>query len=345
MPTWGDLLSELGETQKTHPGRAHDVVRRKYIAKLRAHTGRNVILYATRWTQGQGGADPQLLSIVPEDVHGLMEVVHNLDVTKGLDLILHSPGGSVDAAEAIVHYLRKKFSDIRVIVPHAAMSAATMIACAADSIVMGSHSSLGPIDPQLIIGNAASPAQAILDQFERAQKECRDPKNLGAWAPILPQYGPGLLTQCENAIKLSQELATEWLKKWMFAGEEDGAAKAATIAKRLADHATFKSHGRPIHRDAAVEMGLAVIPLEEDQDLQDLVLSVFHATMHVFSAIPNVAKIIENDLGRAFIKRTQAVQMMPLGFAPLQPVPLSPPPQAPGPKGAPPAPPAAPSQA
>lgn len=321
MPTWGELLLEIGESAKGKPGPDFDAVRRKYLAKLQAHTGRNVILYATRWTQG-GAGDPQLVSIVPEDVHGFMEVVHGLDFTKGLDLLIHSPGGSAEAAEAIVHYLRAKFTDIRIIVPQAAMSAATMLACAANTIVMGSHSSLRPIDPQVIMGNNVSAAQAILDQFERAREECRDPQNLGAWAPILPQYGPALLKQCENALALAQDLATEWLQSWMFAGQADKEKKAGAIAKALADHAAFKSHGRPIHREAALKMGLLVTALEDDPALQDLVLSVFHATMHVFSAAPMVAKIIENHLGRAFIKQSQVMQLA-LPFQ-MQPVPAGP---------------------
>ncbi len=331
MPTWGELLLELGESGKGKPMPEFDTVRRKYLAQLHAHTDRNVILYATRWTQG--GGDSQLTSIVPEDVHGLMEVVHGLDFGKGLDVILHSPGGSPDAAEAMVHYLREKFDDIRVIVPQAAMSAATMLACAADRIVMGAHSSLGPIDPQVIMGNQLSPAQAILDQFERARKECReDPKNLGAWAPILPQYGPALLTQCENALKLAEELASEWLCTWMLADQPDRVAKSKAIAKALADHAAFKSHGRPIHRERALELGLVVAELESDQVLQDLVLTVFHATMHVFSALPPVAKIIENHLGRAFVKRS--AQKMQFALAPPAPGGL---PKAPAAPAAPPA--------
>jgi hypothetical protein len=183
-------------------------------------------------------SDQALVSIVPEDVHAFMEVVHGLDAKKGLDLILHSPGGSPEAAEAIVNYLRSRFTDVRVIVPQAAMSAATMLSCAANQIVMGAHSSLGPIDPQMILpapngGATMAPAQAIIDQFSKALEDCQDPKKLGAWIPILPQYGPALLKQCENALKLAEELATEWLRRWMFAGKPDGDVKAAEIAKAL----------------------------------------------------------------------------------------------------------------
>lgn len=317
MPTWGELIPELNSAAAQHGAAAFDIVRRKYLDALAAHTGRNTILYATKWTQ-PGAVDPGLISITLEDVQGLMEVVHGLGSNTGLDLIMHSPGGSPDAAEAVVHYLRSKFSDIRIIVPQAAMSAATMLACAADSIVMGNHSSLGPIDPQFLLatpgGTMAHPAQAILDQFALAKDECKDPKLLGAWMPILPQYGPSLLLQCMNALDLAENLVAEWLRTWMFAqeGKRKAARKARAIARKLADHTSFKSHGRPIHRKAARDMGLVIADLESDQSLQDLVLTVFHATMHTFSVTPAV-KIIENQNGRAFVRTqmTPNVQFQP----------------------------------
>ena len=86
-------------------------------------------------------------------------------------------------------YLRSRFEHIRVIVPHLAMSAATMIACAADEIVMGKHSFVGPTDPQLLLatqlGIRPVPAQAVLDQFDRAQRESKDPTKYAAWVPML----------------------------------------------------------------------------------------------------------------------------------------------------------------
>lgn len=326
MPSWGEILKEIQQSAAAQGGAIDlDTIRRKYIRELSGHTRRNVILYATRWIQ-TGPIDPNLVSIVPEDVHGLMEVVHGLDYSIGLDLIMHSPGGSPDAAEAIVHYLREKFPHIRVIVPQAAMSAATMIACAADEIVMGAHSSLGPIDPQLIMGQSIAPAQAILDQFERALKECADPKNLGAWLPILQGIGPALLVQCKDAQDLAEGLAAEWLSRWMLKSDVECVAKSKTIAKALADHTSFKSHGRSIHRGMARKLGLHVTNLEDDQRFQDLVLSVFHSTMHVFSMNGAAAKIIENQNGAAFVKMQQLLQFqMPLSMPmPPQAPPASP---------------------
>ncbi len=317
MPTWGEIGAELAQSAPANNGVAdYDGVRRKYLGALSGYTGRNTILYASRWTQGSV-SDPSAVSIGPEDMQAFMEVVHGLSRTDGLDLILHSPGGSPEAAESIVNYLRSKFDSIRVIVPMSAMSAATMLSCAADEIIMGLHSSLGPIDPQMImvgVGGVTTvaPAQAILDQFQLALEDCEDPKKLGAWLPILPQYGPALLVQCDEALDLAERLVADWLARWMLPSGPRSKRKATRIAKALADHGKFKSHGRPIHFDAAKRLGLRVTPLEADQLLQDLVLSVFHATTHVFSVSPVPAKIVENQLGRAFVKNQRVAFAPPI---------------------------------
>jgi hypothetical protein len=348
VPTWSEILLELQQLALANPQPApgqpspFDIVRRKYLQGVAALTHRNVILYASRWTQ-PSGADPDLVSIVPEDVQGFMEVVHGL-TGDTLDLILHLPGGSAETTEAIVTYLRSRFNDIRVFIPQAAMSAASMLACAADRIVMGKHSFIGPIDPQFVlrtdVGVIAAPAHAILEQFKQAQQECKDPNLLPSWIPILRQYGPALLVQCQLATKLSQTLVTAWLIQYMFRGDPNAAQKADSIASALANHANFMSHGRFISRDQAKAMGLTIDNLETDQILQDAVLSVFHATTHSFGS--PATKIIENHLGKSFIKlqQQQVIQfpaMMP--FPPVSPFGVPPvPPAAPVPFPAPAAP-------
>lgn len=197
MPTWGQILEELKTTQSPQgQGPDFDGVRRKYLRLLHERTGRAVLLYSTAWLESRP-LPPVDIQISLQDLHGFMEAVSNIEEQE-LDLVLHSPGGSAEAAESAVSYLRKRFTHIRVFVPLAAMSAATMIALAADEIVMGQHSQLGPIDPQFIIstpeGSRSAPAKAILNQFERAKAECSDPANLAAWMPILRAYIPGLLT-------------------------------------------------------------------------------------------------------------------------------------------------------
>lgn len=328
MPTWSEIAREVANLQANHDPHPFDTVRRKYLLQLSNYTKRDTILYATRWIQ-PGFRAGDVESIIDEDLEGIMEVTHGLN-SKKLDIILHSPGGSAEATEAIVSYLRKKFEHIRVIVPHAAMSAATMWACSANEVLMGKHSFLGPIDPQIILtsdnGQSLTPAQAILDQFELAKQQCADLSLLNAWIPMLKLYGPALLVQCQNAIDLSQELVKQWLKTYMLAGSKYASRDALRIARALADHRSFKSHARHLDRNKVRNLsgsvGLVVSDLETDQTLQDMVLSVYHSSMLVFGSTLT-AKIIENQMGKAFIKTMQL---------PVTPVPPAsgPPPKSPG---------------
>ena len=331
MPTWGEILTEITQTGQLLqaqgiPTSPFDIVRRKYLSAVATHTGRPTILYATAWLSNPT-APAQFVSLTDDDMLGFMEAVHGL-TGPNLDLILHSPGGTASAAEQIVTYLRSKFEHIRIIVPHMAMSAATMVACSADEIVMGKHSFLGPIDAQLIMQTALGPrlvpAQAILEQFERALRDAADPVKLRAWAPMLSQYGPDLLVTSQNSVALAEDLVAEWLKLYMFKGQADAEAKGKAIGKWLSAHNTFKAHARPISRETLRSKGLTgVRDLEHDQIEQDLFLSVYHAIAHTFFSNPSAAKIVENHQGKAYIRHVaQPVQIIQV---PVQPPPAQPP--------------------
>jgi Serine dehydrogenase proteinase len=327
MPTWGGILQELKASASKGQPPAFDAIRRKYLIALSQYTGRAVILYSTKFAAPGHQISPELLSINDEDLQGLMEVTYGLLGNKNLDFIIHSPGGSLDAAEAIVSYLRSIFDHIRVVVPNLAMSAATMISCAGDRIVMGKHSFLGPIDPQFILTTAVGPrtvsAEAIMEQFEMAQKECQDPAKLGAWIPMLSQYGPDVLVKCQHACTMSKSLVQGWLEHYMFKGDSGAKRKADKIAKWLAKHRHFKSHGRHIPRTDLENKGLLIDRLEDDPKLEDLVLSIFHATNHTFNG-SGVVKIIENHDGRAFVKSANLplqIQGIPQMFQPIIPLP------------------------
>jgi hypothetical protein len=300
MPNWGELLEEL---QKT--GSAHDVVRRKYLAKLQELTGRNVIAYYSGWLQKPGlQMGGFAFGINDGDKNGFMTTVNKLDRSKGLDLILHTPGGEAAATESIVYYLRKMFGDdIRAVVPQLALSAGTMISLACKEILMGEHSSLGPIDPQV----QGIPAHGIIEEFRRAKDEIQaNPASIPVWQPIIAKYMPTLIGESEKSIDWANEMVRQWLKEVMFAGTADAEAKANMVVKELGDHALTKSHARHISRDWAKQLGLKVVSLEEDRDLQDAVLSVHHACIHTLTATPAV-KLIENHLGVAFILQVQQV--------------------------------------
>lgn len=300
MPTWRQILDEVRDA-----GSAHDVVRRKYLKRLYSRMGRNAIFYYSGWLQkGDLFAEGEHLSINDNDKNGFMAAVHKLDRSKGLDLFLHTPGGDLAATESIVQYLRAMFgTDIRAIVPQLAMSAGTMIACAAREIVMGKHSNLGPIDPQL--GGVS--AQALISTWEDARKDIlSNPAAANVWLPVLQKYYPGLLQQCRQAVTWSEQMVAKWMAEGMLHDAPDPKAAAESAVKRLSSHAGTLSHARHIHRDDVRALGIKVLDLESNQSIQDAVLTVHHSYILTLS-MTGVYKIIENHNGVAFVQTVQQV--------------------------------------
>ena len=120
---------------------------------------------------------------------------------------------------------------------------------------------------------------------------------------------PGLLSVCDAARQQAEDIVERALAAHMFKNDPDGAAKANAAAAWFADFSrSFKSHGRRVSGDAARAQNIDVKDLEQDQTLQDMVLSVHHATLHTLSGT-GTAKIIENHHGRAFVQGVQTVQI------------------------------------
>ena len=268
------------------------------MAHLHEVTDRNVIAYYSGWLQ-KFGLPGQIFSLNDADKNGFMSAIHRLDRSKGLDLVLHTPGGEMAATESLVDYLRLMFDgDIRAIVPQLAMSAGTMVALSCKSVVMGKESSLGPIDPQI----AGIPAHGVLEEFNRASEEVKaDPAKIPVWQPIIAKYTPTLIGECEKASAWAEEIVVGWLVSGMLKGDPEAQVKAKRIVLELSDHAEQKSHSRHISIAKAAEIGVVVEALEEDDDLQDAVLSVHHSCILTLSSTPAV-KIIQNHADAAYIQ-------------------------------------------
>ncbi len=291
MPGWDDVIKEINETKTQF-----DYVRKIYLEKLSLHTNRNVIAYYSAWLSKP---TCQNLDINDLDMTGFMNSVRGLDCEKGLDLILHTPGGSPAAAEAIINYLRNKFSnDIRVIVPQLAMSAGTMMACAAKEIIMGKQSSLGPIDPQF----NGIPAYNIKMEFEEAKQDLiSNPNNAQYWAIKLQQYPAAFLKTAIDAIELSGKLVEEWLGSCMFDKTKSGDTEIISkIVSSLNEHDNSKIHGRHLDVNFCKGIGLNIFEMEKDGALQDLILTLHHAYMITLDSTQTV-KIIENQNGRTMV--------------------------------------------
>jgi len=302
MPNWGEVVLEINSASQNDPTcNPFDVVRRKYLAVIHEVTGRNVIAYYSGWLQKQGSADA---AVNDKDKSGFMLTINKLDKTKGLDLLLHTPGGDIAATESLVDYLYSIFDkNIRVIVPQISMSAGTMIALSSQEIVMGKHSNLGPIDPQM--GGVA--CQAVVDEFNQAVADITaNPPSAAVWQVIISKYHPTFLGSCKQAIQWSEEMVSKWLTNNMCA---DNPEKVKTILETFSNHKKQKSHSRHISKQECIDVGLKINNLEDDQKLQDAVLTTHHMFMHTFSNT-NTVKIIENHLGIAYIESQATPQQL-----------------------------------
>lgn len=293
MPSWKQVLDEVRAA-----GSIYDVTRRKYLAALHEVTGRNVIVYYSAWLQKREYASPSF-SLTDSDKNGFMAAIHQLDRSQGLDLVLHTPGGELAATESLVDYLRQMFEiDVRAIVPQLALSAGTMVALACKEVVMGKHSSLGPIDPQI----NGLPAHGIIEEFQHAATEIQqNSATIPLWQPIIAKYHPTLIGECQKAIQWANDIVKQWLVTGMFEGKVDAEDRAQRIVQELGDHALTLSHSRHISAAKAEDLGISVTRLEDDDQLQEAVLTVHHSCIQTLAGTP-ASKLIENHNGIAYIE-------------------------------------------
>ena len=298
MPSLNDVLKEITLESENTPN-APDLVRSNKLKALHEYTGRNVICYYSGWLNTEQSSAPNL-SIDDLDKNGFMNTIEAMDCTKGLDLILHTPGGSVTAAESIVYYLNKKFgNDIRTIIPQMAMSAGTMIACATNEIIMGHQSCIGPFDPS--VQNVS--AFAVFEEFTRASEDIKtNPHNIPLWQTMIGKYPPAFLELCERAIELANTMVPQWLETNMLKDQDEPerSKNIKTILETLNNPEKTKEHSRHIHFEEAQKLGLNVTMLEDDQKLQEAVLTLHHAYMATLM-MTQTSKLIESHHGKRFI--------------------------------------------
>ncbi len=287
-----------------------DGIRRDRLKALYEYTKRPVIVYATDFLTGKPVGN---VSLEWSDKDGFIEVMDGIE-GKSVDVMIHSPGGMAEAAESIVALLRSRFEDVRFLVPNIAKSAATMLALSGNEILMNDSSEFGPIDPQFSLtrpdgSQLMAPAQAIIDQFEEAQRLIKkDPALLTPWLPILQQYGPALYKQAQNAIALSKLYVTDWLTKYMFKDDKEGGDKARKAAEYLSDHNRFKSHARRIDmlqiKQTEALKSLKVVDMRSDGRLHDCVKGLYNATIYTFMATPTY-KLFESSSQRTLAHMIQ----------------------------------------
>jgi ClpP class serine protease len=126
-----------------------EAARRRTLAAIADKRGSSVITLIHRQETMQLLGFPIARYIDIDDAQGVLKAIRETPAGRPIEIILHTPGGLVLAASQIGKALRDHDGRVTAVVPHYAMSGGTLIALAADEIIIDSHAALGPIDPQL----------------------------------------------------------------------------------------------------------------------------------------------------------------------------------------------------
>jgi ClpP class serine protease len=225
--------------------RINDAMRTRKIAQLEGERNTRVILLVHRQETMRFLGFPVARYIDINDSEEVLRAIHMTDDDVPIDMILHTPGGLVLAALQIAEAINGHKAKVTIFVPHYAMSGGTLIALAADEIVMCKHSVLGPIDPQL----GERPAASLIRVTERKPIERTDDETL-----ILADVARKAIEQVKQAAArlLRRRLASE---------------QAETLAEKLAT-GTW-THDYPIWASTAQDLGLNV-----STDMPDTVLEL-----------------------------------------------------------------------
>jgi len=240
---------------------AERYARQSRIKEIEEQTGSKLLCYVSG----------PLASLTRDDVLPLFDLLHPIPAGSNIDLLLHTPGGEIDAAEKLANIIRRHVGDsarFRVIVPDYAKSAGTLIALAADTIVMSDSSELGPIDPQLPLpdGNGAyalRPAQSYIDGYDKLVQVVNANPEAAAFTRMLDKYDPTLLEICRKVIERSSKLGEELLRRGMFRNGGNFTAAAAN----LSNNHFWLEHSVPIDYLEAKKIGLDVTYLEHTDSL------------------------------------------------------------------------------
>jgi len=172
--------------------RVLEASRRRLIANIERKRGSRVILLAHRQETMSFLGFPLVRYIDVNDSEELIRAIHLTDPSIPIDLVLHTPGGLVLAATQIARAINRRKGKVTALVPHYAMSGGTLIALAADEIVMCDHAVLGPVDPQL----GQYPAVSLLKAVELKSKNRIDDETL-----ILADQANKAITQVRETVR------------------------------------------------------------------------------------------------------------------------------------------------
>jgi hypothetical protein len=239
-----------------------------------------LLVYAVDFDKNAQGLN---VSLIMSDYQVIHEMIRQVDKPK-LDLYLETPGGSGEAAEEIVNFLHNKFDSVDFLIAGEAKSAGTLMAMSADEIYMTDSGSLGPIDAQVRIGRSVVSAFDYVNWIDNKREDVRQGNPLNAVdAAMLAQISPGEYMGVFHAQEFAKDKLKEWLPKYKFkhwtvtetnrtqVDDAFKAQRAEDIAKKMINHATWRTHGKSLKIADLEEIGLRIKRVDDIDSLCEIV--------------------------------------------------------------------------
>jgi Serine dehydrogenase proteinase len=264
--------------------------RQAMIRDIQSVTGRTLVSY----TAAPG------VPIDREDVLPVVDLLHHIRPGSDIDLLLHTSGGDMDASEKVASMLWSKIGatgTLRVIVPDYAKSAGTLLAIAADTIVMSDSSELGPIDPQLVRrtpdgGLTVTAVQHHLEAYDECRTTFKNDPDDPAAAHAFSQFNPVAIHGYRTVVNRARQLSDKHLKEGMF--RRGTAGPYTAITSSLLDTRQWLSHSQMIGRHEAQQIGLN-IDYRDTDDTEWQAWWRLHCHQRLTLAASDARKLFESD--------------------------------------------------
>jgi len=267
-----DLMDEISNAPTIH---------QRFIRSFEERFKTNLLCYIALFGHPAG-------AIVHQDseiIENILRSIELKDYDSNLDLLLHTPGGSPEAAADIIRVCRSYSKRFRVIVPNAAMSAGTLITMGSDEIVMSDTSNLGPIDPQMIFVQskdiaimrpAKSFIDAYLDLINSALRVIINKQPATPFLHLLDRQDPSWIIECVRARNATENLAKEQLKANMLKDKSE--EEIAEVVKKFFEVGDKSTHGRSISPDECMAFGLNIRKEDKYGEFWNMIWEIYVRT-------------------------------------------------------------------
>lgn len=261
------------------------------------------------------------IALSQEDFYMIADMLSNFRNFSKVDIYLETPGGSGEAAEEIVEFIREKFDFVSFVVSGEAKSAGTIMVLSGDDILMTKTGSLGPIDAQVRLGRSTISAfdymEWVKDKHQEAGKQgCLNPFD----ATMVAQISPGELKGVNHSLLFAEDLVGKWLQKYKFkhwkitethkmpVTEQMKEKRAKEIAQELTNHSKWRSHGRSIKIEDLEKIGLRITEVDKDEQLKTIVYKIQTVCRLLFNST-HTYKIYATDKEKIFKSATPVTEV------------------------------------